>query len=741
METQSSFSFQFPVTSSELETFYRELQFRTLNIVTLFLATIGVILFGLGIQNPQQEWFYNASLGLFAVLLLVWLVRRVSFFWASTLLVLGCFGEIYYLIGWAQAPTVVTMVLIPASLATLTLGIWGGCTAATLASLLLWVLPFPWLPLPITLRWAGIAEMWASVAMIWLALQPLLRSVEWTWEAYENSQDLLKQARQAQAQLQQALEDAAAANQQLVRLNQLAQSLRQIAEGERQAKQQFVANVSHELRTPFNMIVGFCEVILKKPAIYGKRSLPQALLADLEVVFRNSQHLSELIDDVLDLSQIEAGKMVLIKERVSLPEIIEAAIIAIHPLYASKGLSLQKTVPADLPLLYCDRTRIREVLLNLLSNAGRFTNQGGVQIEVRQVDGMVMVSVADTGMGMSSDVQEKLFQPFQQAELATHQRYGGTGLGLAISKRFVELHEGKMWVESQEGVGTTFYFQLPIEPPIPLQATPMRWLNQWAVLKERSHPPQPFGGLVPTRLVVVEQGDVMQKLLNRYLENCEIVSLPGLDEALADIHRTPAQMLLVNGLSSQETLARLAQSSALPYSTPAIVCPIPGTEEASNALGATSYLVKPISEVALLASINAIEPTVHRILLVDDEPDALQLFRRILLSTGRDYRVLRATNGRQALEVLEDNLVDVILLDLSMPEMDGYQFLSIRNQVPRIRDIPVILISARHPTGEPIASSALTITRGGGLPVSQIMSCVKAMMSILSPNPPTAQDE
>jgi CheY-like chemotaxis protein len=152
-------------------------------------------------------------------------------------------------------------------------------------------------------------------------------------------------------------------------------------------------------------------------------------------------------------------------------------------------------------------------------------------------------------------------------------------------------------------------------------------------------------------------------------------------------------------------------------------------------------LIKPISEFELMGAIDAIGPAIHTILLVDDEPDALQLFRRILLSSGRDYRVLRATNGRQALEVLDDEPVDVILLDLAMPEMDGFQFLSVRNQTPHIRNIPVILISARDPSGEPIASSALTVTRGGGLPVSQIMACVQALMAILSPNPPYEQKE
>jgi signal transduction histidine kinase/DNA-binding response OmpR family regulator len=719
--------------ASELESFFRSMQVQTLNMISVLLGAACVLLYSSGFQNQGQSWYLYLATGLLVIGLVAWLIRGRSFGLASALIVLGCLAAIYTGVYVGAIQTAAVLLVLPAGLATLTLDIWGGGLTAALTSLALLKLPPALLPLPDDLRWACTLEVWVTVGMIWLALRPLLRSVEWTWEAYDESQILLKQAREAQSRLQQALEDAAAANQQLFRLNKLAQDLRQIAENERQAKQQFVANVSHELRTPLNMIIGFCEVILKKPQTYGKRALPPVLLADLEVVLRNSQHLSELIDDVLDLSQIDAGKMALFKERVSLAEIIDAAVIAIRPLYVSKGLSLETELTVDLPNIYCDRTRIREVLLNLLSNAGRFTSQGGVKIKVQREDSTVTVLVTDTGAGMPPEVTGKLFQPFQQADSSIRQRYGGTGLGLAISKNFVELHDGKMWVQSQPGVGTTFFFQLPIDPPIPLKSGPLRWLNQWPVLKERSHAPRPLSGEVKPRLVVVEQGDVMQKLFNRYLQGYEIVSEPILDKALADLAHTPAQALLVNTLPVEDGLARLTEPSALPYSIPAMVCSIPGIEQASAALGAGNYLVKPISQETLLAALAHVGRPVHTILLVDDEPDAIQLFRRMLLSAERDYRVLRAENGRHALEVLRQETVDVILLDLTMPEMDGFQFLAVKKQSPELSAIPVILISARDPSGQPIASNAIAVTRGGGFSAAQIMDCIEAFMTILSP--------
>ncbi len=725
-----------PVTTksaSELEAFFHSLQVQMLNMITLLLGVVCVLLYSSGIQNADQKWYSYLATGLLGVGVAAWLMRQRSFGLASALLVVGTLAGVYSGVRWGALQTTAVLLVVPAGLATLTLDIWGGGLTAALTSVALLKLPPALLPLSNDLRWACTLEIWAIVGMIWLALRPLLHSVEWTWEAYEASQGLLQQSRENQGRLQQALEDAAAANQQLSRLNKLAQELREIAENERQAKQQFVANVSHELRTPLNMIIGFCEVILKKPQAYGKRALPPVLLADLEVVLRNSQHLSELIDDVLDLSQIDAGKMSLFKERVSLGEIIDAAVIAIRPLYVSKDLSLEAELPNDLPSIYCDRTRIREVLLNLLSNAGRFTSQGGVKIKVQRDDGTVTVMVTDTGAGMPAEVTEKLFQPFQQADSSIHQRYGGTGLGLAISKSFVELHDGKMWVRSQTGVGTTFFFQLPIDPPIPLKSGPLRWLNQWPVLKERPHAPRPFSGEVKPRLVVVEQGDVLQKLLSRYLQGYDIAAEPDLDKALAGLGSIPAQALLVNTLPVTDGLVRLTEPSALPYSIPAMVCSMPGIEQASAALGASNYLVKPISEQTLLAALVQVNRPVHTILLVDDEPDAIQLFRRMLLSAGRDYRVLRASNGRHALEALRQETVDVILLDLTMPEMDGFQFLAVKKQSPELSDIPVILISARDPSGQPIASNAFAITRGGGFSAAQILDCIEAFMAILSP--------
>ena len=200
------------------------------------------------------------------------------------------------------------------------------------------------------------------------------------------------------------------------------------------------------------MIIGFSEMAMYSPETYGP-NIPQALLADLEIVLRNSRHLSSLIDDVLDLSQIDAGQMALMKEPTALGEIIAAVATAVRPLFNSKGLYLRTDIPLNLPPLHCDRIRIRQVLLNLLSNAGRFTEKGGVWVGARQEGNQVVVSVADSGPGIKADEAAKVFKPFQQLDGSIHSYWTGSGLGLSVSKHFVELHKGKMWLESVPGAG------------------------------------------------------------------------------------------------------------------------------------------------------------------------------------------------------------------------------------------------------------------------------------------------
>ncbi len=569
----------------------------------------------------------------------------------------------------------------------------------------------------------------------WASTRALLTVTEWSIYSFEQARRHMEEARDQRVELKQTQEDLLRANQELARLSDRLKAMYQIAEDARRAKEAFVANVSHELRTPLNMIIGFSEMIPKLSQVYGTR-LPAALLSDIAAIQRNSLHLAKLVDDVLDLSQVEAGRMALSKDWVSLSVIIAEAVQAVSALFDSKGLSLQTEISPDLPLLYCDGTRIRQVVINLLSNAGRFTDEGGVQVRAWRVANEVIVSVADTGPGIDPAHQKRIFEPFEPLDASIRRRHGGSGLGLSISKRFVEMHQGRMWLESEMGVGTTFFFALPLEAPAATAggSDPMRWFSpylQYEARVRRSAAPVPH---VLPRYVILEAGDTLGRMFNRYMDGVESVTVRDIDQAVGELERSPAQALVVNMPTFPEAPSWLSRLARLPYQTPAITCWVPGEDDAARRLGVVRYLVKPVTCEVLLGTLESLSQEVRTVLLVDDEPEALRLLARMLGSAGSRFRILQATNGPRALALLRERKPDVMLLDLVMPGMDGFQVLQEKSQDATVRDIPVVVISSRDPSGEPVVSETLTVTRAGGLSISNLLACIRAVSEILSPS-------
>jgi CheY-like chemotaxis protein len=482
------------------------------------------------------------------------------------------------------------------------------------------------------------------------------------------------------------------------------------------------------------MIIGFCEMIVNSPQLYGK-DLPPAIFSDLTVVLRNSQHLESLINDVLDLSQIEAGHMALSRERSQLAEIVHAAVTAVKPLYESKKLYIKENIPLDLPEIYCDATRIRQVVLNLISNAGRFTNQGGVTIEAWQERGDVVVKIADTGPGISKEEQSRLFQPFQQASTAIRQRYGGTGLGLSISQSFVELHDGKMWCESLVGEGTTFFFRLPVDPPFIAEANYSSYLiRDWDNF-QRTRPMQAPVATVRPCIMVAESGEVVQNIITRYCDGIEVVPVKDTASALDYLSNAPVQAIIVNADEKgfPELVNQINNHSCLPQFTPVFQCNMADLDVSMKDLDIHRYLVKPVTFEKIIQAVELIEKKIENILVVDDEPDALRLISRILTQNEKGYRVMRASDGQEALEILKTMPVDLVFLDLIMPGMDGYRLLEIMDSDPVLRKIDRIVISAKDPHSKSLYSQSLSITCRGGLPAAKILACVEAVRKILSP--------
>ncbi|MBX3012814.1 MAG: hybrid sensor histidine kinase/response regulator [Caldilineaceae bacterium] len=692
----------------------------------------GFLLLALATTLPDPLQGGLPALLLFLLALLVWQIRPLHYETAVWTVIAGCLAVNLLLVVYGQLHATIFLFVLPIGLATYWLAIKSGIVAALLSTLFLWYAPAALRPFDPLLGNVTVVGMWGVVSLIWLTSYPLLTAIGWYWTSHEESRRALEQARDHQEQLGRLVADLADANLQLTRLHMVAAAMRQAAEDARTAKEQFVANVSHELRTPLNMIIGFSEMISQTPTLYGA-ALPPALLADLDVILRNSRHLSHLIDDVLDLSQIEAGQMALTKERVAVSDLITAATVAVRPLFAAKNLTLQADLPSDLPAIFCDRVRIRQVLLNLLSNAGRFTEVGGVQIRASQANGFVTIRVEDSGPGIPPELMQRLFQPFQQLDDALSRRMGGNGLGLSISKRFVDLHEGQMWVTSDVGVGTTFAFRLPVNPlASPAPGGVAGWLNPEWDFRQRTRPSTAPTATVQPRFVVLETADRLQRLLRRYLDQVEITAVRTLPEAIQAVTQTPAQALLINDLAWEENFQQLRDLAELPYGVPLLHCALPGDHAVADQWGLADYLVKPVARATLLAALERLPLPNRTILLVDDEPDALQLYRRMLASAEQPYRVLRASNGQEALELLTSQRPAALLLDLVMPKMDGFRLLAAKNQDPALRAIPTIVMTARDPAGQPIVSSTLTVTQQGGLSVAQLLACITTITELLA---------
>jgi signal transduction histidine kinase/CheY-like chemotaxis protein len=630
-------------------------------------------------------------------------------------------------------PAAVCLLPVPVGLASLLLTSSHGFILAFAMSLLLLV-GGGLLGVPELLgRILAAAGIWAMQGLIWATMAYAQQAYHWWSASYGRMRELLEEARTQRVNLKQTQEDLGLANRELARLSERLAALRTAAEESRRAKEEFVANVSHELRTPLNMILGFSEMILKAPRVYGG-ALPPKLLADIEVILSSSRHLASLVDDVLDLSQVDARRMALDRKWTTPSEIIEAAAAAVRPLFESKGLHLEIDAPTDLPSIFCDQVRIRQVVLNLLSNAGRYTEQGGVRVRIRQQGGDLVFSVSDTGPGIPPEARERIFEPFSRADSSIRRRFGGSGLGLAISKRFVELHSGKIWYESEVGRGTTFHFSLPMqESPAAGQASVSRWFGPYHEYTPRTGPSKAPPPRLAPRYVVLETGDTLTRLLGRYHEGAEVVAVQSPEAAVTEVSRLPAQALIVNTPAFRRAFPPNDSFSGLPYGTPVIMCWAPGRQEAAEQLGLVQYLLKPASQEALLATLDSLQRPVKTVLVVDDEPEALQLYGRMLAAAGRGYRVLRAPTGERALALLRERRPDVLLLDLVMPGMDGYGVLHEKSLDPQISHIPVVAITARDPAQGPIASDFLSVLRSGGFNLQELLSAISAISATLAP--------
>jgi signal transduction histidine kinase/DNA-binding response OmpR family regulator len=460
------------------------------------------------------------------------------------------------------------------------------------------------------------------------------------------------------------------------------------------AKSEFLATMNHELRTPLNSVIGYSEMLREEAEEQGL----ERLIPDLKQIHASGQHLLALINDILDLSKIEAGEIRLKLETIDLEDFLRAVMTGVRPNIEKNRNQFHLVNGSDLGRITTDPMRLKQCLFNLLSNAGKFTENGTVTLQAvrenRRDCDWIVFRVIDTGIGMSEEQLDLVFQPFKQADNSTTRRYEGTGLGLTISRKLMALLGGTVTVQSQLGEGSTFTLEFPVGAELPKKTA----LEGQEAEEKPQRPMKPGPG--QNSVMVVDDDPAVRSLLARFLEKegFHVVPVARGQEVVETAKRVRPQAITLDVMMPEvdgwEVISQL-KSDPETANIPVVILTIVDEKNMGYMLGAADYLTKPFDRQRLLDTLSRYCNVTKENLamVVEDDPPSRELVRRTLEKDG--WEVVEASSGSEAWDLIARRAPSLILLDLMMPDMDGFEFLDELRQRPQLRSIPVIVITAK----------------------------------------------